>query len=58
MHRWIVVQGTITGRDVLVHSLTILRLWGPGAYIRCLRAMVSRRPCTFLTVVSSQRWRG
>ena len=54
MHPWMGVQGTITGRDVLVHSLTILRYWGPGAYIRCLRAMVSRRPCTFLAVVTSQ----
>ncbi len=51
------VQGAITGRDVLVHSLTILRLWGPGVYIRCLRAMVSRRPCTFLAVVCDQRER-
>lgn len=49
------MQGTITGRDVLVHSLTILRFWGPGVYIRCLRAMVSRRPCTFLAVVSERR---
>ncbi len=48
------VQGAITGKDVLIHSLTILRCWGPGVYIRCLRAMVSRRPCTFLAVVASQ----
>jgi hypothetical protein len=48
------VQGAITGRDVLVHSLTILRLWGPAVYIRCLRAMVSRRPCTFLAVVAEK----
>ncbi len=47
------VQGTITGKDVLVHSLTILRLWGPGVYIRCLRAVVRREPCTFLGVISS-----
>jgi hypothetical protein len=45
-----VVQGTITGRDVLIHSLTILRHWGPSCYLRCLRAVVSRRPCTFLEV--------
>lgn len=48
------VQGTITGKDVLVHSLTILRLWGPGVYIRCLRAIVSRRPSTFLSVVAAR----
>ncbi len=47
-----VMQGTITGRDVIRHSLTILRLWGPGCYVRCLRALVSRRPCTFLEVLS------
>ncbi|HZZ84522.1 MAG TPA: hypothetical protein VFE30_08290 [Anaeromyxobacteraceae bacterium] len=46
-----IVQGTITGRDVLRHSLTILRCWGPGCYLRCLRAAVSRRPSTFLGVI-------
>ncbi len=42
------MQGTITGRDVLRHSFTILRLWGPGCYLRCLRAVVSGRSTTFL----------
>ncbi len=46
------VQGAITTKDVLLHSVTILRLWGPGFYVRCLRAMVSRRPCTFLEVLA------
>lgn len=46
------MQGVITGRDVLRHSLTILRLWGPGTYLRCLRAMLTRRPCTFLEVIN------
>ncbi len=45
------VQGTITGRDVIIHSLTILRLWGPGTYLRCLKAVATRRPCTFLEVL-------
>jgi hypothetical protein len=54
MHRLLGVQGTITGRDVLRHSLTILRLFGPGCYVRCLRAIVSRRPCTFLQVISAR----
>jgi hypothetical protein len=44
------VQGTITGRDVIIHSLTILRHFGPSCYLRCLRAVVSRRSCTFLEV--------
>jgi len=48
------VQGTITSRDVLRHSFTILRLWGPGCYVRCLRAIVSRRVCTFLEVISTR----
>ena len=45
------MKGTITGRDVILHSLTILRYWGPSCYLRCLRAAVSRRPSTFLAVL-------
>ncbi len=45
------VRGTITGKDVILHSLTILRLWGPSVYIRCLRAVVRRERCTFLGVL-------
>lgn len=48
------VQGTITGKDVIRHSFTILRLWGPTVYLRCLRAMVSGRQCTFLGVVAGE----
>jgi hypothetical protein len=48
------VQGTITTRDVLVHTVTILRLWGPGFYARCLLAIASGRRCTFLEVLASQ----
>ncbi|HYD39195.1 MAG TPA: hypothetical protein VEB43_00065 [Anaeromyxobacter sp.] len=47
------MRGAITGKDVLLHSLTILRLWGPSVYIRCLRAVVRRERCTFLGVLSS-----
>jgi hypothetical protein len=54
MHWNQTVQGAITGRDVLRHSLTILRLWGPTCYVRCLRAIVSRRACTFLEVISTR----
>jgi hypothetical protein len=46
------VRGTITGKDVLIHSLTILRLWGPTVYIRCLRAVMRRERCTFLGVIA------
>ncbi len=48
------VQGVITGKDVLFHSLTIVRLWGPAFYVRCLRAMVSRRSCTVLGVLAEK----
>jgi len=46
------MRGVITGRDVLRHSLTILRLWGPLCYLRLLRAMVTHRSCTFLEVIN------
>jgi hypothetical protein len=45
------MQGAITGRHVLRHSVTIIRLWGLGAYLRCLRAVVTRRSTTFLSVL-------
>jgi hypothetical protein len=48
------VQGAITGKDVIFHSLTIVKLWGPAFYVRCLRAMVSRRSCTFLGVLAGK----
>ncbi len=51
----VVVQGSITGRDVIRHSLTILRLWGPACYLRCLRAVASRRSCTFLEVLFEEQ---
>jgi hypothetical protein len=55
MQRHVGVQGTITSKDVLLHSITILRLWGPAFYVRCIRAIASRRSCTFLDVLSGQR---
>lgn len=45
------MQGSITGRDVIRHSWLILRTWGPSCYLRCLRAAVSGKPCTFLGVL-------
>jgi hypothetical protein len=47
------MQGTITGKDVIRQSLTIVRLWGPRRYLRCLGAVISRRRCTFLEVLFS-----
>ena len=50
-----VVQGVITSKDVLLHSVTILRLFGPAFYVRCLRVIASGRPCTFLQVLAENR---
>ncbi len=46
------MRGVITGKDVIRHSLTIVRLFGPRTYLRCLRAALSPKPSTFLEVVS------
>jgi hypothetical protein len=46
--------GIITGKDVLRQSFTIVRLWGPRCYVRCLRALLSRTPTTFLQVVRGE----
>ncbi len=47
------MQGYITGKDVIRHSVTIVRLWGPRCYLRCLGAVLSGRRCTFLDVLFS-----
>ena len=49
------VRGAITSRDVLFHSFTILWLWGPAFYLRCVKAIASGRSCTFLEVLSDRR---
>lgn len=51
MQRWQPMQGCITGKDVVRESFTIVRLWGPRCYLRCLKAVMSRRRCTFLEVL-------
>lgn len=45
------MRGTITGKDVVLHTIGILQGWGPRAYLRCLRAALSRRPTTFLSAL-------
>ncbi len=45
------MRGVITGKDVLRHSFTIIRLWGPRCYLRCVRAALGSKPCTFLETV-------
>ncbi len=47
------MRGVITGKDVVRHSITIVRLFGPRCYLRCLRAALSSTPSTFLQVVSA-----
>ena len=47
--------GTITGKDVVLHSITIIQSWGPRAYLRCLRAALARRPTTFLSALYAGR---
>lgn len=45
------MRGTITGRDVLFHPLSIARSWGMGTYLSCLWAAITRKPTTFLGVL-------
>lgn len=45
------MRGTITARHVFMHSFTIVRHFGPTAYLRCLAAVLSGRPTTFLECV-------
>jgi hypothetical protein len=40
--------GVVTGRDVLIHTVLIVREFGPRAYLRCVCAALSGRRCTFL----------
>lgn len=49
------MRGVITTREVILHGLTIVRLWGARCYMRCLRAALGRSPSTFLGVVSHCR---
>jgi hypothetical protein len=49
------MEGCITGRDVLRHPYMICQLWGPSCYLRCLRAVLTRRHCTFLAVLTHSR---
>lgn len=55
------MRGAITGKDVVLHSISIVRLWGVAAYLHCLWAAVTRRPSTFLGVIypaaGCTRWR-
>ncbi|HYZ90368.1 MAG TPA: hypothetical protein VE620_13815 [Myxococcales bacterium] len=45
------IRGVITSRDVLRNGGTILREFGPRAYLRCCMAMLLRRHRTFLDCI-------
>jgi hypothetical protein len=45
------INGVITSREVMRHTLTILREFGPRAYLRCCAAMFKGRRTTFLACV-------
>jgi hypothetical protein len=47
------MQGLITTRELFRNGPTIVRLWGVGCYLRCVRAAFSGRPCTFLGVLAA-----
>jgi hypothetical protein len=47
------VLGAITGRDVLRNTTTIVREFGPAAYARCVLAVATGHPRTFLAAVTA-----
>ncbi|HEY3447043.1 MAG TPA: hypothetical protein VGK67_11795 [Myxococcales bacterium] len=44
------MKGSIQGRHVLRHSVTIVREFGPLCLLRCLKALLLRERTTFLNV--------
>jgi hypothetical protein len=48
------MRGVISSKDVVVNLGLIWREFGPGCVYRCLRAIVSREPTTFLDVAMKQ----
>jgi hypothetical protein len=48
------MKGLITRRDAVAHGLTFVRRWGFATSLRSLRAALSRRPTTFLAIVSAE----
>jgi hypothetical protein len=45
------IQGTITAKDVLMNSATIVRHFGARAYLRCCIAILFQKRTTFLDCV-------
>jgi hypothetical protein len=45
------MRGTITGKHVVLHSMSIVRHFGVAAWAACLWATLTRKPTTFLRVL-------
>ncbi len=45
------MRGAITGKHVVLHSLSIVRHFGVSTYLACLWAAVTRKQTTFLRVL-------
>lgn len=45
------MRGIITTRHLVTNAPTIIHEFGVGAYLRCIRGVLSRRPVTFLECV-------
>ncbi len=63
------MRGAITGRDVILNTVSIVRLWGVATWCSCVWAALARKQTTFLDVLypsplatssssaASPRWR-
>ncbi len=49
------MKGVITGKDVLLHPLTVVRLFGLATLLGCLWATITRKQSTFLEILYP-RW--
>ncbi len=45
------MRGAITGMDVVLHPVSIVRHWGVATYLQCLWAAIARKPSTFLGIL-------
>ena len=50
------ISGVITTRHVLRHTATIVREFGPAAYLRCCLVILQRQKTTFLDCIFRSRW--
>lgn len=50
------IQGVITGKDVILRAPTIVRQYGLATWFRCCEALLARRRTTFLDLVFATHW--